>query len=278
MKTPAVVGIVVGAHVVVVASILLIQGCGTFSRSVSAPQPPVMPPVVEEPQPTLPTPVVAPPAKSWPAETTTYIIRKGETLSEIAHRYDLSVKELAALNGMEDANKIRAGQKIILPGTVPADRPKPTPRPAAVTESDGAYVVQRGDSLSVLAARFGTTVAELRAANGLTGDMIRVGQKLVIPGAGAATVRAEPEPEPEPMLPVISEMDLDAEPVEEVAPPPAPVPEETGEYRIHVVEPNEDLYTVAMMFGVSPTKLKELNGLTDGEIVEGQRLKIPMAE
>ena len=44
------------------------------------------------------------------------------------------------------------------------------------------YTVRRGDSLSLIARRTGVSVAELRTANGIRGDLIRVGQKLILPG------------------------------------------------------------------------------------------------
>lgn len=43
------------------------------------------------------------------------------------------------------------------------------------------YIVQQGDTLNLIAQRFGTTVEAIRAANGLTGDNINVGQVLIIP-------------------------------------------------------------------------------------------------
>ena len=43
------------------------------------------------------------------------------------------------------------------------------------------YVVQRGDTLSHIALRYGVSVGDLKRANGLNGDLIRVGQKLVVP-------------------------------------------------------------------------------------------------
>jgi hypothetical protein len=45
----------------------------------------------------------------------------------------------------------------------------------------GSYTIKQGDSLSVIAAKNGTTVAKLKAANGLSGDMIRAGKTLKIP-------------------------------------------------------------------------------------------------
>lgn len=58
----------------------------------------------------------------------------------------------------------------------PVATPVSTPVPAQRT-----YVVQQGDTLNLIAQRFGTTVEAIRAANGLTGDNINVGQVLIIP-------------------------------------------------------------------------------------------------
>ncbi len=60
-----------------------------------------------------------------------------------------------------------------LPVSVP---PEPTPAP-----SQTIYIVQEGDTLNVIAQRFGTTVEAIQAANGLTGTEIDVGQELIIP-------------------------------------------------------------------------------------------------
>jgi LysM repeat protein len=55
-------------------------------------------------------------------------------------------------------------------------------------------------------------------------------------------------------------------------------PEATGAYRIHTVERDEDLYSVAMMWGVSVARLKEINSLSSTVLKPGQRLKIPLPE
>jgi nucleoid-associated protein YgaU len=54
----------------------------------------------------------------------------------------------------------------------------PTPTPAATPVT---YIVQSGDTLNEIAARFGTTAQAIMAANGLTSDVINVGQVLIIP-------------------------------------------------------------------------------------------------
>lgn len=59
---------------------------------------------------------------------------------------------------------------------VPSTTPVVTPAPSQTT-----YVVQQGDTLNVIAQRFGTTAEAIKAANGLTSDTINVGQVLIIP-------------------------------------------------------------------------------------------------
>jgi LysM repeat protein len=65
------------------------------------------------------------------------------------------------------------------PSRSPAATSKPTPTP--VPADAVRYTVRPGDTLISIAARFNTTVKKIKAANGLTGNVIRVGQVLVIP-------------------------------------------------------------------------------------------------
>ncbi len=103
-----------------------------------------------------------------------YIVQPGDTLTRIATRYQVSVAELAQANGLRDPNLIRVGQKLIIPDTAST----------SVTPMNGAvpYRVQRGDTLSILARRYGTTVEAIVQANGLKdANLIVVGQLLSVP-------------------------------------------------------------------------------------------------
>ncbi len=60
--------------------------------------------------------------------------------------------------------------------STPATTPIPSPTPAFIH-----YVVQQGDTLSIIASRYGTTVEALREANGLTSDLLNIGDELRIP-------------------------------------------------------------------------------------------------
>ena len=57
-----------------------------------------------------------------------------------------------------------------------------------VSQKGFTYTVVSGDSLWLLANRYGSTVAAIKQANGLTSDIIYVGQKLTIPGGGSQTI------------------------------------------------------------------------------------------
>jgi LysM repeat protein len=212
MKALPLVGTVLAVHAVVVGAVLLSQGCRTSAPATPVPEPPqtvVMPPPAIPPEPPLIKPPEAP-AKTWPAKTTVYEVAKGDTLDKIARRFGLRPSEIAGLNGITNPNKIRLGQKLMLPGDIDlkaqpkSDKSKSagsTKKTSGVTKpktgstgsagvSDGnVYIVQANDSLGKIAARKGTTVAALKQANNLTSDRLQVNQKLVIP-SGASKAHA----------------------------------------------------------------------------------------
>lgn len=116
------------------------------------------------------------------AETRTYTVRRGDTLSVIADRMGTTVSRLRAANGIR-GNLIRAGQKLDIPasGQSPIEITSATARAnevAAVTEV--THRVKRGDTLWRLANRYGTSANSLKRQNGLSDDVLQVGQVLRI--------------------------------------------------------------------------------------------------
>jgi LysM repeat protein len=91
-----------------------------------------------------------------------YEVQRGDTLSAIASRLGVSVDALAAANGLDPSNLLIAGTTLHAVGGSVSSSATP-----AVSSSGGGYVVQRGDTLSALAARLGVTVDALAATNGL---------------------------------------------------------------------------------------------------------------
>lgn len=117
----------------------------------------------------------------------TYTVKPGDTLSAIAVRYNTTIDRLMALNGISNARYIYPGQVLRVGGSAPAG----SGGAAASSSAPAVYVVRRGDSLSAIAARYGTTVAALMATNGLTRpNLIVVGQRLRIPGGSGGAAAA----------------------------------------------------------------------------------------
>src|SRR4030042_4234050 len=107
----------------------------------------------------LASPVGSAPGSDLQAQgTTVHIVQWGESLTIIAGRYGVTAASIAQANGLYNPNFIYAGQRLVIPtGAAPAP-------PSGATTT---YVVQPGDTLNVIAARFGTAAAQLHASNGL---------------------------------------------------------------------------------------------------------------
>lgn len=117
-----------------------------------------------------------------------YRVAVGDTLSEIALRYGVSVEELAEANGIVDPDYILSGQVLLVPRQA-ADA-YGAPLTAGEMSGGGTYVVQLGDSLSEIAERFGVPVAVIAEANGLADPHFIVeGQMLTIPVVESPLVR-----------------------------------------------------------------------------------------
>jgi peptidoglycan lytic transglycosylase D len=128
-----------------------------------------------------------------------YVVERGDSLSVIARRFNTSVARLASLNQLQSRNRIQIGQRLLLP----QDSSQPT-QVAAVPPQDGSYTVRRGDTVSLIAARYGVTEQALLGVNGIQ-DPHRIypGQILTMPGevdAGIQLAGNEVSTTPEPAI------------------------------------------------------------------------------
>jgi LysM repeat protein len=109
------------------------------------------------------------------------VVRAGDTLSEIAIQQGVSVAQLVALNGIKDPNLIYVGQRLLVRAAAAPASPAPV-----------VHRVAAGENLTVIARRYGTTIAAIVASNSIRNpSLLRVGQHLAIPGSGAAAPRAD---------------------------------------------------------------------------------------
>jgi LysM repeat protein len=109
-------------------------------------------------------------------------VRRGETISEIADEYGVTQRELRTWNGLDSRGRIRIGQRLRV---VSPDTPRTPPPPVVVPDSAGlrTHVVQRGETLTSLAKRYGVSIQALKKANGLSDRAkLKAGLALRIPG------------------------------------------------------------------------------------------------
>lgn len=238
-----------------------------------------------------------------PAGYTKYVVKSGDTFGGIAAKNNVSLKSLKAANGGINYDKIKAGQTIYIPGASAASSAAPA------SSKPGVYVVKNGDILGRIARQYGVKVADLKAANGLKSDTIKVGQKLTIPGKGGAAAAPVAErkpklapvkdaapsapaqvvpPAPVPPAPVVEVKELDAPPAPAIAAPdiPAqqpvlapveatPVAPAPVEMQTHVVKAGEDLYSIAISWSIGVSQLKDANPGVSDPLTEGTVLRIP---
>lgn len=116
----------------------------------------------------------------------------------------------------------------------------PVPTPSQPAQASGTYTVRSGDTLSAIAARYGTTVAAIVAANGISNpNLIYVGQVLRLSGGSA----------------------------------PAPAPAAGGKY---TVVSGDNLSSIAQRYGTNYQTLAAMNGIADpNKIYPGQVLNVP---
>jgi GH25 family lysozyme M1 (1,4-beta-N-acetylmuramidase)/LysM repeat protein len=112
-------------------------------------------------------------------EPKSHTVASGDTFESIANKYGVTVRELVTSN----PQLLKAGLKLVIPNPVaiPNETTDTTPDTSSGT-SQRKYMVRSGDTLTAIAVKFGTTVAQIASANNITNiNNISVGQILIIP-------------------------------------------------------------------------------------------------
>lgn len=137
------------------------------------------------------SPVPIPQEKNQAPSETTYTIVKGDTLLKIAKNYNISLSDLMSWNNLTN-HIIYPGQllkvssssnNIQQPPTVVEKAPsQPESVPEVLTPplTNITYVVQKGDTLSQISLKYGTSIKQIKELNKLSSDLIFIGQNLII--------------------------------------------------------------------------------------------------
>lgn len=165
----------------------------------------------------------------------THVVKRGESLSSIASRYNVSISDIKKWNNLR-TSYITAGRRLKIYST----DEKPTIASRNQREQN-FYVVRRGETLSDISRKFRISISDLKEWNNLTGDKVVVGQRLVI----------------SPDVEKVSKGD------------------KVIKKRIyHTVKSGETLSTIAKKYKISVAELKRINKIRGSKIQAGQKLVV----
>jgi LysM repeat protein len=167
-----------------------------------------------------------------------YKVRLGDTLGSIAKQFGVTADAIIRSNSLTNPDVLMVGQELKIPGQEAAST-----QGGAGQASEGVYVVAKGDTLSLIAKRFGISLAELQKLNGITNpDQIAVGQKLRVPAATSGSSATST----------------------------------SGQGKTYAVQQGDTLFKIALRFGVTIAALQSANNISDpNKVYPGQVLKIP---
>lgn len=199
-------------------------------------------------------------------KATTYRVKAGDTLYDIARAHDVGIEDLRKWNGLDKKNAIYAGQNLKVYGDTAADTVQvaeaaPAKEKPAAKQATATHVVAAGEYPAKIARAYGMDLKELLALNQMKADAtLHVGDKLKVASNGAAGSGA---------------------PSTEKSATKATKSTEKDVY--HKVAPGDTAYQIAQQYGVPLDKFLEWNGLNPSSVlrpgdthvvhVDGSRVK-----
>ncbi|MDW8325756.1 MAG: LysM peptidoglycan-binding domain-containing protein [Anaerolineales bacterium] len=207
---------------------------------------------------------------AW-AQGRVHVVQPGENLFRISLRYGVTVNDLMRANGLT-STRIYAGQTLVIPGSAaspasaaPAESVQPQPAASATPGEPVYHIVQRGETLFTIGLRYNLPWTRIALANGIHGERVYAGQRLLIPVAGAPpSNEAAPTPAPA------------AESGSPPAAPQAEAPPASGGNLTHTVRRGETLFTIGLRYNLRWTTIMAANNLPNERIYVGQQLIIPV--
>lgn len=175
---------------------------------------------------------------------TTYRVQSGDSLWSIAQRYNTSIANIKSLNNLS-SNLIFPNQVIKVSGTSTSTN-RSTSSSSSVS-GGSTYTVRAGDSLSLIASKYGTSYQNIMKLNGLNSFLIHPGQVLKVSGTASApaasnnTTRTQPN---------------------------------TATGSTYTVQPGDSLSLIASKYNTTYQNIMNLNGLNSFLIFPGQKLKV----
>jgi len=198
-------------------------------------------------------------------EVQDYVVRRGDTLSEIAQRFEVSLGLLRQLNPLQK-DRILPGQKL---------RVRPS------REDEGIHIVRRGETLSQIAVRYKIEMSALKEINGVVGDRILIGQKLRLRQVSTATHVVE---RGDALWEIaraygmkVSELkELNGLASDRIYPGQELMlnADRAARHAVYQINKGDNLSEIARLHQMTVSELKKLNSLTGSVIHPGQQLRV----
>lgn len=207
----------------------------------------------------------------------TYIVKKGDSLYQIAKKYNTTIEKIKTLNNLT-SNSLSIGQQLYIPTSQTEQES---------TQSKNTYTVQKGDSLYQIAKKYNTTVDELKKINNLNTNSLSIGQILNIPikemeenkNYISYTVQKGDS-----LYQIGNKYNVSVNKLKEINNLTSnllsigqiiKIPVSNNEYVIYTVQKGDSLYQIAKLYNTTTNEIKSLNNLTSNLLNIGQELKIP---
>lgn len=173
-----------------------------------------------------------------------HTVRRGENLTSIANRYNVTLNDIKSWNGIE-GSRIYTGQKLKLHGTKYSDAVATTStNHSASISKTFKYKIRPGESLGEISEKLGVTITQIKRWNGLRSNKIYAGRMLTIHGSDNSVSMGD-----------------------NVAKTP-------NTLNMHTIKSGETIGQIAETYKVSISDIKKWNGLKSNKILAGQKLKV----
>lgn len=180
-----------------------------------------------------------------------YSVQPGDSIESIAARFRISAELIIERNGLAQASPIVMDQILIIPVAKEVAISPGASGVSVAGHAEQTHIVQRGETLQVIARRYGLSWQTLTRANNIANpNLIYAGQALVVPASS-----------PPDVAPVLIPTAQPAPPVQRLT--------SQRQFRVHVVQSGESIERIAQRFGVNPDALLQLNSFDVGTRLYG---------
>lgn len=205
-----------------------------------------------------------------PMPTDKYVVKKGDSLYQIAREFGISVDDLKRANNLSN-NNLSIGMIL----TIPKNN---------TTSNDNIYIVKPGDSLYKIANMYGMSVNELKELNNLTSNLLSIGQQLKVGESANIPADTYIVKSGDSLYSIAKKFNISVDDLKRANNKTSNllsigerliIPTGNINYITHIVVPGDTLYGIARKYNTTVNAIREANNLNNTMLSIGMNLKIP---